>query len=378
MAMRREMTRREMLATVGSAAAGAALVNLGEMTNVAAAEAPTTIPKNPLPRWRGANLLEKFAAGSKSERPNKPFVERDFEWLARWGFDFVRLPMDYRFWCELPDRRKFKESTLKEIDQAVEWGKQYKIHVSINFHRAPGYCVNQPEYEPFNLWTDEEAQEVCELHWRTFARRCKGMPSTLVSFNLWNEPPGPGGKSGLTVENHKKVVTRMVSAIREEDPERLIIADGLRTANEPMPELIDIKIAQSLHTYQPFRLSHYKASWARGSDEWPEPTWPMTEGKARWDLDYLRQRYIPWLDLMRKGIGVHCGETGVYNRTPHKVVLAFQRDLFTMLKEYGIGWAMWNLRGAFGWVDSGRKDVQYETFDGHQLDREMLELLRAM
>jgi len=373
---RRRMTRREMLATAGSVVAGTALAGLCTATNVTAAQVAPAIPKNPLPRWRGANLLEKFAAGRDGERPNKPFVERDFEWLAKWGMDFVRLPMDYRFWCEMPDRRKFKESVLKEIDQAVEWGKQYKVHVNVSFHRAPGYCVNQPEYEPFNLWTDEEAQAVCELHWRTFARRYKRIPSTIVSFNLWNEPPGPGG--GLTVENHEKAVRRMVRAIREEDPERLIIADGLNTANSPMYELVDLGIGQAMHTYQPFRLTHYKASWARGSDKWPEPTWPHQEGKRLWDLDYLRKHYIPWVNLMQKGIGVHCGETGVYNKTPHKVVLAFQRDLLTMLKEYGIGWALWNLRGSFGWVDSGRADVKYEDFDGHKLDREMLELLRSM
>jgi len=36
---------------------------------------------------------------------------------------------------------------------------------------------------------------------------------------------------------------------------------------------------------------------------------------------------------------------------------------------------VWNLRGSFGWVDSGRTDVKYEDFDGHKLDREMLEML---
>jgi endoglucanase len=37
---------------------------------------------------------------------------------------------------------------------------------------------------------------------------------------------------------------------------------------------------------------------------------------------------------------------------------------------------MWNLRGAFGLLDSERADVQYEDFKGHKLDRKMLELVR--
>ena len=43
----------------------------------------------------------------------------------------------------------------------------------------------------------------------------------------------------------------------------------------------------------------------------------------------------------------------------------------------GWGWALWNLRGEFGILDSERPDVSYESFRGHKLDREMLELLKA-
>jgi endoglucanase len=38
---------------------------------------------------------------------------------------------------------------------------------------------------------------------------------------------------------------------------------------------------------------------------------------------------------------------------------------------------MWNLRGPFGPLDSGRADVSYEDFREHKLDREMLKLLQA-
>jgi len=37
-----------------------------------------------------------------------------------------------------------------------------------------------------------------------------------------------------------------------------------------------------------------------------------------------------------------------------------------------------SFRGSFGVLDSGRKDVAYEDFRGHKLDREMLDLLRSM
>jgi endoglucanase len=37
---------------------------------------------------------------------------------------------------------------------------------------------------------------------------------------------------------------------------------------------------------------------------------------------------------------------------------------------------LWNLRGDFGPLDSGRAGVAYEDYQGHPLDRQMLELLR--
>ena len=51
-------------------------------------------------------------------------------------------------------------------------------------------------------------------------------------------------------------------------------------------------------------------------------------------------------------------------------------DYLRLWKERNMGWAMWNLRGSFGILDSERADVEYEEFRGHKLDRKMLDLLR--
>ena len=41
----------------------------------------------------------------------------------------------------------------------VELGQRYGLHVSLNFHRAPGYCINNPQREPFVLWSDRRAED---------------------------------------------------------------------------------------------------------------------------------------------------------------------------------------------------------------------------
>jgi len=318
-----------------------------------------------LPRWRGFNLLEKF-----TDRRNAPFCESDFEWMVEWGFDFVRLPLSYRCWADVNDWLNLREDVLKEIDQAVEFGRKYDVHVNINFHRAPGYCVNPPK-EPLDLWTNEEALEACAFHWAQFAKRYRGIPSEQVSFNLLNEP------ARIAEETYVPVAKRLVEAIRAEDPDRLIIADGLRWGRDPVYGLVDMGIAQSTRGYDPSQVSHYKASWA-GGDRWGEPTWPLKRDDEVMDKEWLRKdRIEPWKALERKGVGVHVGEWGAFRHTPHKVVLAWMRDCLELWKEAGWGWAMWNFRGSFGVLDSEREDVKYEEFRGHKLDREMLELVRA-
>ena len=42
----------------------------------------------------------------------------------------------------------------------------------------------------------------------------------------------------------------------------------------------------------------------------------------------------------------------------------------------GLAWAIWNMDGPFGFLDSERADVDYEDFHGHKLDRKMLDLLQ--
>lgn len=214
-----------------------------------------------LPRWRGFNLLEKFMVFN-----NEPFREDDFRNIADLGFNFVRLPMDYRCWIVDGDRRKFNEQTLSEIDKAVEYGEKYGIHVHMNFHRAPGYTVAQPPENPA-IWTDAETLDVCCLHWRTFAKRYRGVPSRQLSFNLFNEP------AGCRENDYMRVVTEIVSAIRAEDADRLISCDGLEYGTRPYFPLAELKVAQSTRGYAPMEISHYGASWVNSAN-FPYPTWP--------------------------------------------------------------------------------------------------------
>lgn len=53
----------------------------------------------------------------------------------------------------------------------------------------------------------------------------RGIPSTNLSFNLFNEP------AGVSEENYLAVVGEVVAAIRAEDAGRLVLCDGGRLAH---------------------------------------------------------------------------------------------------------------------------------------------------
>jgi aryl-phospho-beta-D-glucosidase BglC (GH1 family) len=481
---------------------------------------PNDLPEptaSQLPGWYGFNLTEKF----HRDWSNGPFLENDFRMIHELGFNFVRLPMDYRVWIQDDDWNRLDEATLTEIDQAIRWGEQYSIHVCINFHRAPGYTVADPP-EAKSLWTDQDAQAVCAEHWAMFARRYRDIPNKQLSFNLFNEP------AHVEAEVYVGVVKQIVSAIRAEDPDRLIISDGLQWGQKPVVELAELGIAQATRGYVPSGISHYKAGWVTGADEFPPPTWPRLKvngtlyqknkpdlaatsklplivrgpferktqlrlrvqtvshratlvakadgevvwqksficgpGEGEWktvvyqerwntyqnvydrdyqatipagtnrvelsvaDGDWLRiseigltpsgqredilvlqqdwdsqpadvtycpahlsspfeaatkedRRWLwdtmiaPWQEAQAQGIGVMVGEFGCYNKTPHDVALHWLEDCLANWHQAGWGWALWNFRGSFGILDSGRKDVTYEDYQGHKLDRKMLDLL---
>jgi endoglucanase len=332
-----------------------------------------------IPRWQGFNLDDLISQRGEVER----FSEEDFQFISDLGFNFVRLALNYKNWIDQGDWSKINEQKLEIVDQAVIWGEKYGVHVNLSFHRGPGYCIAPNGYEPYHLFRHQEALEIFILHWTTFARRYRSTSTEKVSFNLLNEPRGFRGEPpGVDPAGYSKIMRQTIKAIRDIDAGRIIILDGLDAGHIPPTDLFDLgdsRVAFSMRAYTPGGVTHYKAKWD-GNQRYDliEPKWPggfSTDGS--WDRERLRTYFKIWGAFAESSAtGLHCGEGGCYNQTPHPVVLAWLEDVLATLTEMNTGFALWNLRGPFGILDSGRSDVDYEDWRGHQLDREMLDLLR--
>jgi endoglucanase len=362
------MTRRDFIRT--SAAAAALISGAGCATGTEARRQPR------IPLWRGFNLQ-----GNTQDARVLGYEESDFEWMAGWGFNFARLPVSYWTWSSPKDWMKIDEDAFKPIDEAIEMGRRHGIYINFCIHRIPGYCVNGREMEPYQLFdspTDsmKRALDAAVHHWTYVAERYKGIPSTRLSFDLFNEPPFMADQS-----RYVEIARSLIAAIRAVSPDRLIVVDGADIGQTPVMGIVDQGVVQSTRGYQPKMVSHYTATWVpqREFESLARPTWPMVDKNGvLWNREKLRAELITkWKPLVDQGVPVHVGEWGCFNKTPHDACLGWMTDLLALWKQAGWGWAMWSLRGTFGIVDSGRADVAYEDFNGHKLDRRMLELLLA-
>ncbi len=347
-------------------------------------------PSNKLPRWRGFNLLDFFSPDPARSRPAT--TEAQFQWMQDWGFDFVRIPMAYPYYLKFDRSRNITPEEVYQIDtratdkieQLVALAHRYNLYVSLNLHRAPGYCINAGFHEPYNLWKDAAALEAFGFHWNFWAKRFRQASPDKISFDLLNEPSmredmndQHSRNSAVPGESYRKLVLASIDAIRKENPRHLIIADGNSVGTRVIPEIADLDVGQSCRGYHPGIISHYKAPWANKSiDNLPEPKWPGQVGNQYLSREMLESFYQPWIALKNSGVGVHCGECGCWNKTPHAVFLAWFSDVLDILTSNGIGYALWEFSGDFGILNSGRTDVDYEDWHGAKLDRKLLTLLQ--
>jgi aryl-phospho-beta-D-glucosidase BglC (GH1 family) len=381
-----KINRRIFLKNSAIAVAGLTIAGNGALSSAA------PLVKNKLPRWKGFNLLDLFSPAPPRNPGANKTTDDDLKWMSDWGFDFVRIPMAYPRYLSFDRSRditkdeilNFDPKVLEEIDQLILMAHKYNLHVSLNLHRGPGYCINAGFHEPFNLWKDKEAQDAFNAHWAMWAERYKNISSDKLSFDLLNEPayiedmndqfaqkgPVPG-------EIYRKVAEGASKVIWAANKDRLIVADGNSGGSNVIPELMDLNIAQSCRAYYPHYVSHYQASWVwKDPSQAPMPVWPGTIDGKQFGRAQLEEFYKSWIELVEKGVGVHCGEGGCYNKTPHPVFLAWFGDILDILTQHNIGYALWNFRGDFGILDSGRKDIEYTDWYGHKLDSKLLELLK--
>ncbi len=205
---------------------------------------------NSLPKWNGVTVGNLQEYGFEYDGQPQVFSREDMENISNLGFNFVRVPLDTRIFFDGDDPGKVHLEKLVNLDELISWGAEYGTHVCVDVHSSFGFATDGDNTND-TIWENTEEQEIFLSFWDMLAERYKEVPSSLLSFNLMNEP-----NWGLEEEVYADLMRRAMERIRVHTPERLMFVDMLNTAKEPVYSLVGDKVAQSFHFYEPDALTH--------------------------------------------------------------------------------------------------------------------------
>lgn len=301
----------------------------------------------------------------------------DIDRIAGWGFDHVRLPVDYPVIEDDACPGVLKEDGMAYIEACLGWCAKNKLPVIFDLHKAPGFAFD--EHNKADLFNNPSLQERFINLWKLIARRYSGKMENELAFELLNEITQPDSSPW------NALVKRTVAAIRAIDPLRLIVIGGnyYNAASElkNLELLEDENILYTFHYYLPLCVTHQKAPWVPVLVDYNKTlNYPgeSAEGLEKFanklthqfadeigivfDKECLRNYLMPAVEFSHQtGQPVYCGEFGVYVGAPMTTRVNWTKDMVDLLNEYGMGHALWTYKALdFGLVDKDGRVVNEE------------------
>jgi endoglucanase len=340
---------------------------------VAGAAAAESAPVNPsgFVIRRGTNLSHWLSQDFRWQARETWITANDMRFIARCGFDHVRLPVDEKeLWAEdgTPN-----EAAFSLLRQALEWARASNLRVILDLHTVRSHHFNAANEGGHNtLFTDPRAQEAFLALWRQLSARLHDQPADFLAYEIMNEPVADNA------EDWNKLVAVAHAAIRRLEPNRvLIIGSNLWQLPHTMPLLKipagDRNIILSTHSYSPLLFTHYTADWVptktyTGPVHYPGPVVPratydelmakfgptgqgglVENAKDDWGPARLTQEFAPAIARARElGLQLYCGEFGCLPTVPRAERLAYYRDFIATLEQNQMAWANWEYKGDFG------------------------------
>lgn len=250
-------------------------------------------------------------------------TKQDIDFLAKAGFNSIRLPMHYNLYT-LPIEKepaKGKDTWLEKgftmTDDLLQWCTDNKIYLILDLHAAPGgqgndANISDNDKSKPSLWASEENQRKTIALWKKLAERYKDNP-WIGGYDLINEPninftgKNPNGTDEMSNAPLWKLQKDITAAIREVDKKHIIFIEGNGWGNNynGLPAIWDNNMAFSFHKY-----------WNYNDDQ-----------TIKFALDLREKHNMPiWL-----------GETGENSNV-------WFTELIQLLGKHNIGYAFWPMK----------------------------------
>ena len=287
----------------------------------------------------------------------------DFQRIKDWGFDHVRLPVDWfnAFTPDLKPRADVMERLERAIIGIVETG----LGLILDLHRCPGHDFENALHAEQSFFSTPSQRRDCLRVWAVLAEHFGSIPNII--FELLNEPVAPDAETWNTV---KKELAR---EIRLFAPKSTLLIGSNRWNHvsefEHLTPIEDDNVIYSFHYYLPIVFTHQKAPWVPGqvfqqSFEYPgsyefeseKGNLPLETGT--WNKDRMRDVWQHVIRFREKyGARVACNEWGVYmGGADRQSQLAWIKDCLELFAENQIGWTYWNYKNLdFGIISQGEQ-----------------------
>ena len=342
---------------------------LAILANVSPTAWPETPKKNAFEIKNGVNISHWLSQnGQRGERRKAYFTRTDVEFIAGLGYDHIRFPID--------EEQMFTEGGGKEpeafalLHDALGWCEEFQLRAVVDLHILRSHHFNAEE-KP--LFTDSKAQEQFYECWRKLSGELSKYSVDNVAYETMNEPVADDP------EIWNAIVNRCVEAIRELEPERTIVMGSNRwqsysTVQDLRVPENDPNILISFHYYEPFLLTHYKASWTHTRDIAVPVHYPgqliadadmasagshARAGRAVFNIDVMEGHFMQVIEAAKKyNLKLYCGEYGCINDAPHADKIRWYKDMHTLFERHGIARSNWDYKGGFGILRNGEPQTE--------------------
>ena len=321
----------------------------------------------------GINLGGWFSQCDHSEKRYDYFVRHDdFKRIASWGFDHVRIPVDYEL--ILNEDGSFNESGFARLGHCIEWSEEAGLNMILDLHKTPGFSFDLGENEDGFFVNGRYQKLFCDI-WKEFAVRfghCRNL-----SFELLNEVSDPAFS-----DKWNEISRRAVIAIREYAPDIHILIGGYYnnsvTAVKDLDIPFDSNIVYNFHCYSPLAFTHQGAYWLSSMDRDFRTGFEKTFGEyARMteeqigpgfvekypsDNEVISQAYFDALFseavkiAEERDVPLYCGEYGVIDLADPEETVKWFECIHSVFEKYGIGRAIWSYKE----MDFGLVDAHYD------------------
>ena len=324
---------------------------------------------------RGVNISHWLSqSGRRGAERDAFFTRDDVGQIARFGYDHIRLPIDEE---QMWDEEGNKETRAFELlHEAIDWALEFDLRLIVDLHIIRSHHFNAPENP---LWTDRAEQLKFVDMWRQLSGELKDYPLDMVAYELMNEAVAddPGDWNRLVAET--------MEALRQIEPQRKIVIGSNRWQSvNTFPDLVipenDPHIILSFHFYEPFLLTHHRASWTHIGDYTGPVHYPGLsvdpaglEGLPEelvTSVGYHNRVFtkesleemimIPIKYAMKHNLPLYCGEWGCLPTVPGEMRLQWYADVRDILEKHEIAWTNWDYKGGFGVVDRQTGDPYHD------------------